>query len=90
MSTRSKKFARHLPHYLPLLGIFTAGALAFFVFSYDKQFQAGVVLSVAISHFVWGVVHHHIHGDLSMEVVLEYLAISLLGLSVILSLIFRS
>ncbi|GEM_PF-431912 len=80
----------HLPHYLPLIGIFTAGILAFWIFSYDKQFQAGVAISLAISHVIWGIVHHHIHQDLSLEIVLEYVAVALFGLAVVLSVIFRS
>lgn len=83
-----QKYARLLPHYLPLVGIFGAGALAFWLFSYDRQFQIGVVAAVAVSHVVWGMVHHYLMKDLSMEVVMEYVAVSLLGISVILSIIF--
>lgn len=83
-----RKYAKLLPHYFPLVGIFAAGALAFWLFSYDRQFQMGVVGAVAVAHVVWGVVHHYLMKDLSMEVVLEYVAISLLGLAVVLSIIF--
>jgi len=86
----SYKHFKHLPHYLPLLGIFGAGALAFILFSYDKQFQIGVAVSVAVAHFVWGVVHHLYHGDFNLEVVLEYFAISMLGLAAILSVILHA
>ncbi len=87
----SKKIDRyeHLPHYLPLIGIFSAGLLAFWIFSYDRQFQAGVAVSLAISHVIWGIVHHHIHKDLTWGVVLEYLAVAAFGLSVIFTVIFR-
>jgi hypothetical protein len=81
---------KHLPHYLPLLGIFGAGALAFFLFSYDKQFQIGVAISVAAAHLVWGIFHHLAHRDLAPEIVLEYLAVSALGLAAILSVILHS
>lgn len=84
-----KKTFRHLPHYLPLLGIFSAGALAFTLFSYDKQFQVGVAVSVAAAHLTWGIVHHLVHRDFTPEVVLEYLAISILGLAAVLSVILR-
>ena len=85
----AKKYFKHLPHYVPLLGIFSAGILAFFVFSYDKQFQMGVAISLAAAHFSWGIVHHMIHRDFKPEIVLEYLAVSILGLAAIFSLIFR-
>jgi len=83
-----KRYAKFLPHYFPLLGIFSAGALAFWLFSYDQQFQMGVTFSVAVAHVVWGAVHHYLMKDLSVEIFLEYLAVSILGLSVVLSIIF--
>lgn len=85
-----KKHFKHLPHYIPLLGIFSAGALAFFFFSYDKQFQIGVALSVAAAHLTWGIVHHMMHKDFSPEIVLEYLAVSILGLAAIVSVILQA
>lgn len=83
-------YFQHLPHYLPLIGIFTAGILAFLVFSYDRQFQIGVALSLAAGHLVWGVVHHFLHDDLSPSVILEYIAVAIFGLVVLLSLILRA
>lgn len=86
----TKKYFKHLPHYLPLLGIFTAGILAFLLFSYDKQFQIGVAISLAAGHLTWGIVHHMMHKDFSPEIVLEYLAVSILGLAAIMSVILHS
>lgn len=86
----AKKYFKHLPHYLPLLGIFSVGTLAFFFFSYDKQFQIGVALSVAAAHIAWGIVHHLMHKDFSPEIVLEYLAVSILGLVAIVTVILHS
>ncbi|OGM28313.1 hypothetical protein A2801_02550 [Candidatus Woesebacteria bacterium RIFCSPHIGHO2_01_FULL_41_10] len=85
-----RKHINHLPHYLPLIGVFTAGALAFWLFSYDKQFQAAVAISVAVAHITWGLIHHFIHRDLTISVFLEYVAISILGLAAVLSIVFRS
>lgn len=84
-----KRFSKHLPHYLPLVGIFLAGIAAFIIFSYDRFFQMSVAISLSLAYLIWALVHHSIHEDLSWEVILEYLAISILGLSVLLSLIFR-
>ncbi|RJR30108.1 hypothetical protein C4564_00935 [Candidatus Microgenomates bacterium] len=84
-----KSHARHIPHYLPLVGMFTAGILAFLFFSYDKQFQVGVAVSLAIGHVTWGIVHHTIHRDLSVGIVLEYMSVAVLGLVVVLTVILR-
>lgn len=76
-----------MPHYVPLLGVFAAGILAFIIFSYDKQFQIGVAISLAAAHITWGVVHHMMHHDFSPEIVLEYVAVSALGLAALMAVI---
>lgn len=83
------KVAKDLPHYLSLFGILWAGMLAFAVFSYDKVFQSAVAIAVSVAYIVWGVIHHFIHRDLYLQVVLEYVAVATLGLVVLFSLIFR-
>jgi len=85
-----KGFTKHLAHYLTLLGIFLAGILAFLFFSYDQSFQMIMAIAVALSYVVWGIIHHFIHRDLYLAVVIEYLAVASLGLVIIFSLILRS
>jgi len=82
-----KKLSKDISHYLPLIGIFLAGILGFFVFSYDRIFQTSIAVGMVVSYFVWGVVHHHVHDDLHMAVILEYLIFASLGLVLILSLL---
>lgn len=81
---------KHLYHYIPLIGVLVAGLFGFWLFSYDKNFQAAIVVATSLGYFSWGMVHHRIHDDLHLEVVLEYLAISVLGVVIILGLIFRA
>lgn len=85
-----KKTARHIQHYFPLVGILVAGAFGFVYFSYDKTFQASIVIATAVGYFVWGMIHHHLHRDLHLSVVLEYLAIAILGIVIVFSLLFRA
>lgn len=85
-----KSFGKHIPHYLSLMGILLASFIGFFVFSYDKTFQAAIAISLSIAYVVWGIVHHAIHKDLYLDVIVEYLVFALLGLVFILSIIFRS
>lgn len=84
-----KTFAKHLPHYLVLIGILLAGFTGLIIFSYDKTFQTGVALAVAASYVSWGLVHHYLHKDLHFEVFVEYLAIAAVGLVILFSLILR-
>jgi EamA domain-containing membrane protein RarD len=85
-----KKLSRDIQHYLPLVGILVAGLVGFLVFSYDRNFQAAIAIAVAVSYVVWGLVHHYIHKDLHASVIVEYLAIAIIGLVAIFSVLFRA
>jgi hypothetical protein len=85
-----KKISKDLPHYLSLASVLIIGLIAFIVFSYERAFQIAVAIAVAVAYVVWGIVHHAIHRDLELIVVIEYLVVASLGLVVILSLIFRA
>lgn len=85
-----KRIFKDLPHYLALLGIFAAGLVAFIFFSYDSAFKMAIIIGVTISYVVWGIVHHLLRKDLYLEVVLEYIAVALLGLIIVFSLILES
>lgn len=85
-----KSFFHHLAHYLPLLGILLAGFLGLILFSYDRNFQIFVAIATACSYATWGIIHHLIHQDLDLSVVIEYLVVAAFGLVIVFSLIFRS
>jgi hypothetical protein len=85
-----KTFVKHLPHYLSLFGILFVSFTGLILFSYDKNFQLSIAVAAAASYVAWGVVHHILHKDFHLEILLEYLAVAILGLTVIFSLIIRS
>jgi len=70
---------KHLPHYVSLIGILVATIVGFVAFSYDKNFQRALIASASVGYFTWGVVHHILHRDLSLEIVIEYAVIACLG-----------
>lgn len=82
------KITKHLPHYLPLVGILLAGVFGFWAFSYNQFLQIAVVISAAISYISWGIIHHLLHGDLYLEVVIEYFLIAALATSAVIFVIF--
>jgi len=84
-----KHISKHLPHYLSLLGIFIVGFLGFLIFSYDKGFQIAILASIAMSYVAWGIIHHHIHKDLYLAVVIEYIAVAILGFVIVFSIVFQ-
>ena len=67
-----------------------AGLIGFWYFGYDRMFQMAVAVALAVSYVVWGVVHHYIHKDLYLSVVIEYIVVATLGLVLVFSLVFRS
>ena len=85
-----KKYAKHFPHYLSLVGLFAVGLIGFLLFSYDRNFQIAITIAIAISYVVWGLVHHHIHKDLHLSVVVEYIVVAALGLVIVFSLVFST
>lgn len=85
-----KKFASHISHYISLFGILAAGTLAFFLFPWDKTFQASAALATAVAYVVWGIVHHVYHEDLYLAVLVEYVIVASLGLVLVFSVLLRA
>ena len=85
-----KKIIRDLPHILTLAGIFIAALVGFWVFSYDRFFQGAVAIALSVSYVAWGIVHHKLHNNLYLAVVVEYVLVASLGLIIVFSLIFNS
>ena len=63
--------------------------LGVFIFYWDKNFQLALVTSACVSYFAWGAIHHFLHKDLSLSVLIEYAVIAGLGFVVCVSVIFR-
>lgn len=84
------KTHHHIQHYAPLFGILTAGLAGFVMFSSDKNFQFVIAIAMSLGYVSWGIVHHYLHKDIYLEVILEYALIALLGLVLIFTVIFRA
>lgn len=84
------KTAREIQHFVPLLGIFGAGLIAFFLFSYDQKFQLAAIIATAAAYITWGIVHHIMRKDINFEVVLEYIVVAVLGVIIVWSVILRT
>jgi hypothetical protein len=85
-----KSFAKHLPHFITLFGILFAAFAGLILFSYEKRFQMAISVALACSYVSWGIVHHLLHKDFSLEVLFEYIAVAALGLVIIISLVIRA
>lgn len=69
----------HISHYFVLFGLLAITVGGFWFFSWDKAFQVSIAIAMVASYVAWGVVHHWLHDDLYLEVVVEYLGIAVLG-----------
>lgn len=85
-----KRIIKHLSHSLLLIGILLAGFAGLILFSYNKEMQMIIAIITAGAYVVWGVIHHTHNRDFHWEVLLEYLAVALLGYVIIFTLIIRA
>jgi hypothetical protein len=69
-------------HYSVLALLVSACLLLFVIVWPDALLQMLVVVFAVGAYVCWGIIHHHLIGDLKSEIVLEYLIIGVLVLSV--------
>jgi len=85
-----KDFARHPLHYFTLLCVMLVGLWGVLWFSYHPPTQLILMVAMAASYVVWGILHHHQHRDLHLKIVLEYLLLATLGSLIFASLVLRT
>lgn len=71
---------KHIGYYICLVFI---GALGLFLISqtaYDKKLQMVIVVFTALFYSGWGILHHCLHHDLHIKIVVEYVLIGCLGM----------
>ena len=83
------KISKDIPHYLSLLLILALGLLAFLIFSSELAYQIAILILTSIAYVVWGLLHHYLHKDLYLGVVIEYIVVATLGLVIVFSLVFN-
>ncbi len=89
MTKSLERAIKHLPHIASLYAIFIVAAIVFIAFSYNKAVQVAAIAAAASAYLVWGIVHHLIHNDLTIPVIIEYIAFALLGFVVGISVVLR-
>ncbi|KKT74139.1 MAG: hypothetical protein UW69_C0046G0003 [Microgenomates group bacterium GW2011_GWA2_44_7] len=67
-------------HYLALFIILVAGVYGSFWFSGQKEAQLVIIWFMGIGYFIWGTIHHLLHNDLHLKVLLEYFLIAAIGI----------
>lgn len=75
---------KHFLYYFSLLLILIIGFSTAFYLSGQKTLQMAIIVLTAFFYVVWGVVHHMLHHSFSVKIMLEYIAIAVLGISLVL------
>lgn len=81
---------KHIKHYLVLIVGLLVGTILFWLNMYNPAAKIYIAVLMGTFYVIWGVVHHRLHGDLYLSVVLEYLLFATLGLLIAISLILRA
>lgn len=75
-----KNLKKHALHYCVYALIFGVGLLLVLLNKQNTSLEAFFIFMIAILYFTWSMVHHYIHHDLHVRVVIEYILIVALGL----------
>ena len=68
--------------YLVLGLIFLIGLVCYFLIS-DSHGRRIVVYLMAANYFFWSLIHHYRRGDLTLSIIVEYLAVALFGIALL-------
>jgi hypothetical protein len=78
---------KHYGYYAGLLIIALGGLFLITRTGVDYQLKMLLIVLITLFYIVWGVLHHYIHHDLTVKIVLEYVLIGSLGITLIFFLI---
>lgn len=74
---------KHLWYYSGLLIVSLLALSLLWMTAYDGALQMAVIVLMSLFYVVWGLLHHFMHHDLHIKIVLEYILIGALGISIV-------
>jgi len=77
------KLKKHTAYYLSLLAMSGIGLYLISLNSFDSELRMVLVIMIAFFYILWGLLHHHVHHDLTAKVMIEYVLIGALGISIV-------
>ena len=72
----------HKAYYLLLAGMQAAGFFLILFAKGDKKLEFTYIVLSTLFYLIWALVHHYLDHDLHVKVVVEYVLMSILGVSV--------
>lgn len=73
---------KHIGYYICQLGVFITLILVISRLGDQKPLQMALVVFMAFFYAGWGILHHIVHHDLKLKIVLEYVTIAMLGVAI--------
>lgn len=74
---------KHLGYYLCQVGVIVILLILITQMQDNHPLQMLLVIVLGVFYASWGILHHAIHHDLQLKIILEYSSIALLGVSII-------
>ncbi|MCL4353073.1 hypothetical protein M1615_01210 [Patescibacteria group bacterium] len=74
-------------YYLSVFFILLLAVLALIYFTGNIRLQGIIVIGISFIYAFWGIIHHFIHHDLTLKIVVEYVLIGTVGMSAMLFLL---
>lgn len=69
----------HLWYYIVTVIIFSLGLVLIALNDQNSSLQALLIAMTATCYFVWSLLHHYVHHELHLWVVIEYILFACLG-----------
>ncbi len=70
---------KHIWYYSSTLIIFGLGLTLIVLNNHDNKLQALIITMTATCYFIWSLLHHYVHHELHVRLVIEYILIACLG-----------
>lgn len=83
---QTKHHNSHRQHIFQYLMLFLLMSVAFFSFTRcigDPVKQLEIGITAGLTYMVWGIYHHYLEQDLNWKIVVEYIAVSLVGIAML-------
>lgn len=69
----------HLWYYIVTMIIFSLGLILIALNEQNSNLQALLIAMTATCYFVWSLLHHYVHHELHLWIVIEYILFASLG-----------
>ena len=76
-------FKNHIGYYSVLLLIALGGVFLISQTLFDAQMKMLAIVLITFFYVIWGSLHHYIHHNLTVKIMLEYVLIGSLGITLI-------